>query len=135
MQPGFVARAPDTTMDPVVLQAKFASARLEASNLRQELREASARLARFENPLASPGASKSELDFANLAMLLVNLLARLGDVIAIDFRERTVVDLSARPSDRVISGPERAAAFISWVEQNQAVPMVHSLRANSVASK
>jgi hypothetical protein len=130
LQPGVVSRSPDTTMDPAVLQAKLASARLEASNLRQELREANARLARFENPVSSPLASKSELDFANLAMLVVNLITRLDDMIAIDFADRTIVDLSARPSERVVAGPDRAAAFISWVEQNQAVPMVHTLKTN-----
>jgi hypothetical protein len=63
-------------------------------------------------------------------MLVVNLMTRLDDVIAIDFADRTIVDLSARPSERVIAGPDRAAAFISWVEQNQAVPMVHALKTN-----
>ena len=135
LQPGAVSRASDATLDPVVLQAKLASARLEASNLRQELREANARLSRLDNSVSSHGASKQELDFANLAMLVVNLVTRLDDLISIDFADRTIVDLSAKPSERVIAGPDRAAAFISWVEQNQAVPMVHMLKANDRASK
>jgi hypothetical protein len=135
LQPGVVSRAPDTTMDPAVLQAKLAAARLEVSNLRQELKGASARLARFEDPLSSPAASRSELDFANLAMLVVNLIARVDEYIAIDFDKRAVVDLSAKPSLRVIAGPDRAAAFISWVEQNQSLPIVHSLKANGRSAR
>lgn len=133
--PGAVTRVPDTTLDPVILQAKLASARLEASNLRQEIRQVNAQLARYEYPLSTRGVGKSEVDFANLAMLIVNVMGRVEDTIVVDYDNRTIVDLAARPSERVIAGPERAGHFISWLEQNRAVPAVLLLKKQKGGSK
>ncbi len=126
-QRGAVTRVPDTSLDPVILQAKLVSARLEASNLRQELARFKAQLARHEESPAA-GYGRDAVDFANLAMLVVNVLTAVEETIVVDFENRTVVDLAARPSERIIAGPERAAALVSWLEQNQAVPAVLRLK-------
>jgi hypothetical protein len=134
-QPGAITRVPDTTVDPVVLQAKLASARLEASNLRQETKRLNAQLARREYLPGASGGAASDVDFANVAMLLVNVLARVGDSIIVDYNHRTIVDLAAKPSDRVLAGPERAGPFIAWLEQNQVLPPVRLLKGQREGSK
>lgn len=134
-QPGVVARAPDTTLDPAVLQAKLGAARLEASNLRQETKRLNAQLARREDLSNTSGGEASDVDFANVAMLLVNVLARVGDSIIVDYNHRTIVDLAAKPSDRVLAGPERAGGFIAWLEQNQVLPPVRLLKGQREDSK
>jgi hypothetical protein len=127
LQPGAVTRTPDTTLDPAILQAKLVSARLEASNLRQDIKRLSAQVAGHRHTTLSSDGTP-ELDFANLAMLMVNVMVRMEDTIVVDYDRRSIVDLAAKPSERVVAGPERAGPFISWLEQNQAVPGVRLLK-------
>jgi hypothetical protein len=125
-QPGSVTRAPDSTLDPHLLQIKLASTQLEASNLRKELKKIQAMQTDFES-LNSSSSSRSEKDFSNLAMCLVNILSRFDDLLLVDFDKRELIDLAAKPSDRLIVGVERIGVFLSWLEQNQYVPMVAQL--------
>lgn len=125
-QPGALSRLPDTTPDTSVLQAKLSCARLEASNLREEIKELKAQLNRH-TPGPTSEAGKSDQDFGNLAMLLVNVLGRLADSMVVDYEHRTVIDLAAKPSDRIVASSERAGQFIAWLEQNQAIPAIRLL--------
>jgi hypothetical protein len=127
-QPGVVGRTPDTTLEPAILQAKLSAARLEASNLRQDIKRLNALLARHEGVSGSDGGDESSVDFGNVAMLLVNVLSRVGDSIIIDYAQRSIIDLAAKPSDRILAGPERAGPFIAWLEQNQILPAVRLLK-------
>ena len=125
-QPGAVSRVPDTTLDVSLLQAKLASARLEASNLRQELKQLKAQVNRGA-PAQGSETGAAEQELGNLAMLLVNVMGRVADSMVVNYRDRSIVDLAAKPSERVVAGPERAGQFIAWLEQNQAIPAVGRL--------
>jgi hypothetical protein len=130
-QPGVVASTPDTTQDPAMLHAKLAAARLEASGLREQLRDLTARLDRLTRSPTSAAVSSEGVDLANLSMLFVAVLSRLPDLLSVDFNKRELHDLSARPSERVIAGPERMGGFCTWVEQNQALPQLKQLKQHS----
>lgn len=130
-QPGSVNRAPDSILDPHILQIKLASSQLEASNLRSELKKVLASLNKAQS--LDTIDSRSDVDFANLAMCLVNILSRLNDLIEIDFDKRSIIDLTAKPSDKLIVGVERVGVFLSWLEQNQYIPMVaHLVKTNKI---
>ncbi len=127
LQPGVVSRTPDSTQDPAVLRAKLAAVQLELSNLQHELKVAKAKLSVASEVPTLETSSNPNVEFSNLAMLLVNVLSGLDGTIEIDFNSRSIVDLAARPSDRVMASANRASSFISWLEQNQALPMVGAL--------
>jgi len=127
-QPGVVGRTSDATTEPAMLQAKLAAARLEASNLRQENKRLNAQMGSHSRVLGPDENDRSSVDFGNVAMLLVNVLLRVGDSIVIDYSQRSILDLAAKPSERTIAGPERAAPFIDWLEQNQVLPAVRLLK-------
>lgn len=129
-QPGAVERAPDTTEDPALLQAKLAAAKLEASNLREHLRFVEAQLVRITSTDRLASIEDSNVAFANLAMALALVLNRLPEFLQVDFDKRELHDLSARPSERVLAGPERIGGFCAWVEQNQALPFLQQLKKN-----
>jgi len=127
-QPGVVSRTPDTTLDPAILQAKLAAARVEASNLGAQLSQARAQLEQLHRePPASGGRDGDAVAFSNLAMVLVSLLHRFPDYMQLDRQRRELVDLSARPSERLIAGKERIGQFIEWLEQHQSLPKVRAL--------
>lgn len=127
-QPGVVSRTPDSTTNPLVLQAKLKAAKVEVSNLANQLGHTKAILERLQN-IGPSSSSKSgdELDFSNLAMLVMNVLNRFPDFIRLDRDRRELIDLSAKPSDRVIAGKERLGELIQWMELNRALPMVGAL--------
>lgn len=125
-QPGAASRAPDSTQDPNILRVKLTAARAEASNLREDLKRATARLERLERGWTE-GAGKIDVDYANLAMVLVQLISRFDEFLALNMGKRELVDLSAKPSNRVIAGPERLSVFVSWLEQNQGLPLLANL--------
>lgn len=127
-QPGVVSRTPDSTSDPAILQAKLATAKLSASNLREELALCRAQLERYAScPPNHSAVGAADIAFADLAMVMVNVLHRFPDFVQLDRQRLELVDLSAKPSSRVIAGKERIAHFVRWLEQNQALPMVQAL--------
>lgn len=130
-QPGAVTSTPDSTADPAILQAKLAASRLEASGLREDLRKLEAQLARLTRSPVSADASREGVDLANMSMVIVAVLSRLPDLLSVDFSKRELLDLSARPSERVVAGPERMGGFCAWVEQNQALPQLKQLKQQS----
>ncbi len=127
-QPGVVSRTPDSTSDPAILQAKLAAAKLDASNTREALASASAQLERVQGSGFS-GASTGDYQvaFADLAMVLVILLHRFPEFIQLDRQRRVLIDMTAKPSAPPIAGKERLSEFVTWLELNQALPLVGSL--------
>jgi len=126
-QPGAVSRAPDTTEDPALLQAKLAAAKLDASTLREQLRALKAQVKHSSTPAAGAAPSESDVAFTDLAMVMAAVLSRLQDFLYLDFNKREMLDLSARPSERLIAGPGRIARFCVWVEQNHMLPQLQQL--------
>lgn len=126
-QPGAASKVDDSTDDVYVLKAKLSSAQSEVGALRYEVKRLAALVERLSQMDASPGASDIEVGFANVCALLGLVLAR-GEVFAVDINKRTVLDLAARPSERIVAGPERAAPFISWIEKNEVLPLVKAIR-------
>lgn len=132
-QPGAVARAPDTTEDPAILQAKLAAAKLDASTLREQLRVATAKLERTNASLPGTSPAGSDVAFADLAAVVAAVLSRFPDFLQVDFDKRELVDLSARPSERLVAGPDRIGRFCAWVEQNQGLPHLQQLKRQSTS--
>lgn len=127
-QPGAVAIVGDGTDDLYVLKAKLASAQAEVGTLRQEVKRLSAQLSRATTvPPSLSCESKVDIEFANICVLLSLVLVR-AETFAIDSKARSLVDLAARPSDRLVGGPERAAAFVAWLEQNASLPFVKDIK-------
>jgi len=126
-QPGAAWVVNDDTDDPYVLKAKLASVQAEVGTLRREGKRLAAQLSRAEavHP-ASPSGNGDSVDFANLCALLCLVLER-AEVFAVDSNARSIVDLAARPSERLVGGPERASAFIAWMEQNASLPFVKAI--------
>lgn len=128
-QPGAVTRTPDTTTDPAILQAKLAAAKIESANQTSRLREAVAQLERLtgETTYGPRVDQGGEVQFANLAMVLVIIMNRFPDFLQIDRGKRELIDLSAKPSDRVVAAKERMGAFIQWLEANHSLPLVRTI--------
>jgi hypothetical protein len=126
-QPGAAAVVDDGTDDPYLLKAKLASTQAEVGTLRQEVKRLSAQLSRAEAVQPAPSASRDDVEFANLCVLLSLVLVR-AETFAIDSKARTLVDLAARPSERLVGGPDRTAAFVSWLEQNASLPFVKDVK-------
>lgn len=126
-QPGAVSIVDDGTDDPYVLKAKLASTQAEGGSLRQEVKRLTAQLSRAEVVTHASGAGKGDVEFANLCVLLCLVLVR-AETFAVDSKSRTLVDLAARPSERLVGGTDRAAAFIAWMEQNASLPFVKAVR-------
>lgn len=127
-QPGAVTSTLDSTEDPAILQAKLAASRLEAVGLREDLRKLEARVERLMRSPSPPIVTREGIDLANLSMVIVAVLSRLPDLLRVDFNKRELLDLSARPSERVVAGPDRIGGFCAWVEQNQALPQLKQLK-------
>lgn len=126
-QPGAASRTPDTTRDPAILQAKLATARLEAANVTNQLKDVRAQLERLAGG-ASPGTiNHGEVNYVNLAMVLVNVMNRFPDFLQIDREKRELIDLSAKRSERVVAAKERMGAFIQWLETNHSLPLVRTI--------
>jgi hypothetical protein len=117
----------DSTDDVYVLKAKLASAQSEVGTLRYEVKRLAALVERLSQMYAPAGASDIEIEFANVCALLGLVLSR-GEVFAVDIDKRTILDLAARPSERIVAGPERAASFVSWIEKNEVLPLVKAIR-------
>lgn len=128
-QPGAAGIVTNAGSNSEVLKAQLASTQLEAGNLRSELRRTTTRINHSLKSM-STGSRTDETgaDVGNLSMLLCLVLSRLSDTMKIDFNSRSILDLAARPSDRLVAGADRAASFVSWIERNGDLPIVAALR-------
>ncbi|EGK72114.1 hypothetical protein METUNv1_01586 [Methyloversatilis universalis FAM5] len=120
----------DEDAPPEVLRARMLALKLENSNLQDKLKrletyiqrkeEVPALSAPAEGVLPAPGGSNADyLAFVDTAMALTALLERLKDSMVINFERKSIVDLSARTSQRVVIGPERATAYLEWLQQQK----------------
>jgi len=120
----------DEDAPPELLRARLLALRLENSNLQDKVRRLEAYAQRMgEVPaLSSPsepvcvepaGGDSDYLAFVDTAMTLTALLERLKDSMVINFERRSIEDLAARPSQRVVAGPERATAYLEWLQQRK----------------
>lgn len=122
--------ARDEDAPPEVLRARMLALRLENSNLQEKLKRIEAYVLRKgEQPPRSASTqevmppadtcSSDYLAFVDTAMALTALIERLKDSIVIDFQKRTIEDLAARPSQRVVVGPERATPYLDWLKEQK----------------
>lgn len=127
-QPGAAGVVDDSTNDPYILKAKLANTQSEVGILRQEVKRLTAQLSRYASALPSaPSSNRDNVDFANLCVLLSLVLMR-SETFAVDSKTRSLIDLAARPRDRLVGGPERAGAFVAWLEQNATLPFVKDIK-------
>lgn len=125
---GYLETIPDDKASPEVLQAKLLALRLETSNLRQyvkrlELLSASScgtppRPEELNQTLLS---NQDYLAFIDTAMALTAVLERMKDTILINVNHRTIEDLAAPHSKRIIAGPERVTAYINWLRKEEEI--------------
>ncbi len=122
-----VANTPDESASADVLRAKLMAAKLEASNLQERVRRLEAYIARMgvqpvlgeKEPSSSGG--DNYVAFADTAMALTAVLERMKDTVTVDLAKKTIEDLAAPPSKRVIVGPERTAAYVEWLRDQKVV--------------
>lgn len=128
-QKGVVHAISDDDASPELLRAKLLASRLEISSLRGAV----SRLKRALNVTEEGGDSDDgggrvvirndnqhsyRLKFVDTAMVLMLVLERLKDSILVNRDSRTIEDLAARPSERIVAGPKRTIPFMDWYEQN-----------------
>lgn len=130
-QPGVVASAPDSTQDPAILQAKLATTKLELGKLREALHQHTKLIEKAKEGSETSFAAANSVNHSNVSMILATVISRFPDFLCIDFDKRELHDLSARPSQRIVAGPERMAAFCTWIEQNQSHPLLASLKTST----
>ena len=114
---------------PVSLETKLLTAQIEISNLQEKLRRLEVFIAKSGNkpsldaPKQTSDAAGAQdyLAFTDTAMALAFVLERFKDTIKVDFSKKTIEDLSARPSQRIIAGPERASAYVDWLQEHRKV--------------
>lgn len=120
----------DEDAPPEVLRARMLALKLENSNLQDKLKRLEAYVQRKgEVPaLSAPsvagfpapdGSNSDYLAFVDTAMALTALLERLKDSMVINFERKSIEDLAARPNQRVVVGPERATAYLEWLQQQK----------------
>lgn len=114
----------DAKATPAILQAKLLASRLESSNLRQQVKKLEITSNRGSDiqQLDNISRASNETDyiaFVDTAMALTALLERMQDTVIIDLEKKTIEDLAAPPSKRVIVGPERAAQYVAWLRKQQ----------------
>lgn len=126
-QPGAATTVGDDTDDPYILRAKLASTQAEVGTLRQEVKRLTAQLSRTTTEHPTSGATRNEVEFANLCVLLSLVLVR-SETFAIDKQTKTLVDLAARPSERLVGSTDRTAGFVAWLEQNASLPFVKDIK-------
>lgn len=122
---GGIEKISDADASPAILQAKLLASRLESSNLRQQVKRLEITASNSGTatlPMEKKNHVSSEADyiaFVDTAMALTALLERMQDTVIIDLEKKTIEDLAAPPSKRVIVGPERAAPYIAWLRKQQ----------------
>lgn len=129
-QPGAASIVDDETVDPWVLKAKLAATQAELGNLRQEVNKLRAEHARQNR--ADPitiGGNDSDVDFSNVCVLLAQVLTR-AETFELNTKDGTLVDLAARPSDQIVATSNRVSPFIRWMQLNEFLPYVKSIKKN-----
>ncbi|MDP2030560.1 MAG: hypothetical protein Q8K12_13055 [Thiobacillus sp.] len=126
-QKGAYGAVSDEDAAPERLRARLLATHLEISNLKAEVKRLTACVKRAEELPAladssSPNIQESNKDyvaFVDTAMALAAVLNRLKATVTIDLKNKTIEDLAAKPSLRVIIGPDRTGPFIDWLREHQ----------------
>lgn len=114
---------------PEVLHSRLLAAQLEISNLKAQIKRFKALIVKQETPTLpeygkcqdSAPNENDYLAFVDTAMVLTALIERLKDTITIDLDSKAIVDLAAKPKDRVISGHPRTEAYINWLKEHESL--------------
>ena len=77
-----------------------------------------------ESRKSGNSSDKAYLAFVDTAMALTAVLERLQETVKIGFTKRTIEDLAAPPSKRIIAGPERASPYVAWLSEQQQLTRV-----------
>lgn len=124
------SKVPDGDAPLEVLRARMLALRLENANLVEKVRRLEARLKSIgehkavsveTEQLLAPASDKSMdyVAFADTAMVLTALLERLKDTMVLNFEKKVIEDYAARPSQRVVVGPERLSAYFQWLNHQK----------------
>lgn len=122
---GGIEKISDADASSAILQAKLLASRLESSDLRQQVKRLEVTASQSDTttlPMEKKDQVSGEADyiaFVDTAMALTALLERMQDTVIIDLEKKTIEDLAAPPSKRVVVGPERAAPYIAWLRKQQ----------------
>jgi hypothetical protein len=121
---------PDDELTEPMLRTRLLALRAECSVLRGKLDTRNGRATR-EDERQARQAPESMLehgsqfeDFSNTAIALLAILSRLRDSVTIDYASGEVLDLAAKPSERVIVGANRTSAFVNWAKKNPQLLLV-----------
>jgi hypothetical protein len=117
----------DHNAPPAILKGWLLELRLENSNLKEQLRKAQVveekKKLKLLNAASSEKGDSAVSDYYNqfvdTAMALASVLARHKDILKLDLQTKSILDESARPSDRLVVGPTRLKYFVNWLEKNQ----------------
>jgi len=117
----------DNNAPPAILKGWLLELRLENSNLKERLKKE--QVIREKKKLKPVDALDFKKDdaaesdyynhFVDTAIALAAVLTRHQDILKLDLKTRSIIDESARPSDRLVVGPTRLKNFTSWLEKNQ----------------
>ncbi|MCA3081528.1 MAG: hypothetical protein ING69_02610 [Rhodocyclaceae bacterium] len=124
-RPGYREAISESNATPEMLQAKLLGLKLENANFKKRVE----RLERAVQAASVPNAIEAEISdsrqgdfylaFIDTAMALTAVLERIQDTVSVDMQKRTIEDLAAPPSRRLIVGPERTASYIRWLTEGQ----------------
>lgn len=120
----------DEDAPPEVLRARLLGLRLEMSNIQEKFKRLEAYVKeQGEQPLlfvssqdamAAPSSDSADyLFFVDTAMTLTTLLHHFKDTLVINFEKKTIEDISLRPSQRLVVGPERASTYLAWLHKQK----------------
>ena len=108
--------SPVTRQHIHALRFELAAVKAELNNCRSNVAAVNADKAnRLSNTSEHKGIYE---DFSNTAIALLSVLERLQETIHLDYKTGEIVDLAARPSDRVIVDARRTRALIDFINRN-----------------
>lgn len=129
-QRGAVRVISSDTEDVSILRAKLMAADLEISNLREQLRKFMRTLPADHSELGPSSSNEGRpidaayREFVDTALALTAVLERLQDSVCLNVSDKTIEDLAAPPSRRIIVGLPRLGAFLKWTAQQPEFPIM-----------
>ena len=128
-QPGSVQAMKANTAPESILRLKLKVGEADMGMMKQKVSQLESKLERISSAKSlSQTSSSAEVALANVSMILCLVLARLKETMIVDFSKRAIVDLAACPSKAIVAGPDRAGALIAWLDRNQSLPIVATIR-------
>jgi hypothetical protein len=124
---GTTADVPDEEASVEILRAKLMGVRLELANVREKCRRLEVYIERLgsapalEDRTGDADTGDHYVEFVDTAMALAAVLERMRDTTLLNTEAKTIEDLAAPPSQRIIVGAERVSAFIAWLQRQETV--------------